>query len=54
MHVYGGHGSFNDYAPLLSDGHGGFNLIPGTERFSELAGAVYESALSLRAIGNAV
>jgi hypothetical protein len=53
MHVYGGHSSFNDYAPLMSDGQGGFKLIPGAERFSELAGAVHESALSLRAIGNA-
>lgn len=54
MHVYGGHSSFNDYAPLVADGEGGLKLIPGAEQFSEVAGLVYEKAISLRVIGNAV
>lgn len=53
MHVYGGHSSFNDYAPLVGDGNGGFKLMLGAERFSEIAGAVHERALALRAVGNA-
>jgi hypothetical protein len=52
MSVYRGAGSFNDYAPAVYDQHTGrCTLIPGTERFEQLSGQVYDEALSLRVIG---
>jgi hypothetical protein len=49
--VYGGAGSFTDYAPVRIKADGTFSLIAGMENFSELSGAVYESALELRVVG---
>ena len=53
MHVYGGMGSFNDYAPTCYDAQTGrYTAIPGTEAFDEIAGRVYDGALSLRVVGH--
>jgi len=52
-HVYGGAGSFNDYAPILAKADGTFGIIAGMDSFSELSGNVYSSALALRVVGNA-
>jgi hypothetical protein len=45
MNVFGGMGSFNDYAPWQN----GRN-IPGMEALSDVSGAVYHSALALRSV----
>jgi len=45
MHVFGGMGSFNDYAPW----HNGCT-IPGMETLAEASGNVYQSALALRVV----
>jgi len=52
-HVYGGAGSFSDYAPARAKADGTFGAIAGMDRFSELSGNVYTSALALRVVGNA-
>jgi hypothetical protein len=52
-HVYGGAGSFGDYAPARAKTDGTFGTIPGMDRFSEVSGNVYTSALALRIVGNA-
>ncbi|NIK40541.1 hypothetical protein FHY12_002866 [Xanthomonas arboricola] len=51
-HVFGGSGSFNDYAPVVPQLDGTFNVIAGMERFDELSIKVYHSALALRVTGN--
>ncbi|MCW4455688.1 hypothetical protein OK348_12920 [Flavobacterium sp. MXW15] len=52
MCVYGGAGSFNDYAPVTRIGSGGaLELISGMEDVDTLAGKVYQSALALRVVG---
>lgn len=45
MHVFGGMGSFNDYAPW----HNG-QVIRGMEALDAASGAVYDAALELRRI----
>ena len=51
MSVYGGAGSFGDYAPTLYDrSTGRCSVIPGTESFEQLASRVYDEALSLRVV----
>lgn len=51
MHVFGGAGSFGDYAPGIYDRTTGrFASIPGTEGFEQLSSRVYDQALSLRAV----
>ena len=45
MSVFGGMGSFNDYAPFR-----GGRVIAGMESLEDISGRVYESALSLRVI----
>lgn len=45
MHVFGGMGSFNDYAPWRNG-----RTIPGMETLAEASGNVYESALALRVV----
>jgi hypothetical protein len=53
MHVYGGMGSFSDYAPTSYDAQTGRRTpIPGTATFDEIAGRVYDGALSLRVVGH--
>jgi hypothetical protein len=52
-HVYGGAGSFTDYAPIQVTGVGTFKVIAGMEQLAELSGKVHSSALALRVIGNA-
>ena len=52
MSVYGGAGSFSDYAPVTQAHPGGpFALIPGMESVDTLSGRVYQSALALRVVG---
>jgi hypothetical protein len=45
MHVFGGMGSFNDYAPWQNG-----RTIPGMETLTDVAGNVYQAALALRAV----
>jgi len=45
MQVFGGMGSFNDYAPWQNG-----QVIRGMEALTEAGGAVYEFALDLRRI----
>jgi hypothetical protein len=45
--VFGGMGSFNDYAPLSANPNGSFHVIHGMERLDQSASAVYENALAL-------
>lgn len=45
MHIFGGMGSFNDYAPWRSG-----QVIPGMETLDAASGAVYDAALELRRI----
>lgn len=45
MHVFGGMGSFNDYAPWQNG-----KVIRGMEALTEAGAAVYESALDLRRV----
>ena len=52
-HVFGGAGSFNDYAPVRAEADGTFGPIAGMDGFDELSGNVYDSALALRVVGNA-
>ena len=48
LHVYAGAGSFNDYVPGNYDTKTGrYSLIPGTERFENLANEVWDIALEL-------
>lgn len=50
--VFGGSGSFGDYAPARPTASGnGFEIIPGMENVSSLAGRVYRAALDLRVVG---
>ena len=49
MSVFGGMGSFNDYAPVRSSG-GSFTVIPGMDSLTDVSGLVYESALALRVV----
>ena len=51
-HVFGGSGSFSDYAPVMQKPDGTFSIVAGMESFDELAAKVYDSALALRVIGN--
>lgn len=51
-HVFGGSGSFNDYAPVVQRLDGTFSIIVGMDSFDELASKVYDSALALRVAGN--
>jgi hypothetical protein len=51
MSVYGGAGSFGDYAPTVYDrSTGRCSVIPGTESFELLSSRVYDEALSLRVV----
>jgi hypothetical protein len=52
-HVYGGAGSFNDYAPVRANADGTFGIIAGMDHLSELSSKVYDSALAIRVIGHA-
>lgn len=52
--VFGGAGSFNDYAPATADATGRISVIPGMEQFNEVAEQVYQNALALRVVGNAL
>ena len=45
MHVFGGMGSFNDYAPWRNG-----QVIRGMEALDAASGAVYDAALELRRI----
>ena len=45
MYVFGGMGSFNDYAPWQNG-----RAIPGMEALTDTAGRVYQSALVLRTV----
>ncbi|WP_157480942.1 MULTISPECIES: hypothetical protein [unclassified Lysobacter] len=51
MSVYGGMGSFNDYAPVTQRSDGTYGLLPGMELIDTLSGKVYQSALALRVSG---
>ncbi|QSX74967.1 hypothetical protein HIV01_017815 [Lysobacter arenosi] len=52
MCVYGGSGSFNDYAPVTRVGpDGALELVAGMDAVDRLAGKVYRSALALRVVG---
>jgi hypothetical protein len=51
MSVFGGMGSFNDYAPVRPIGNGKFAVISGMEELTDVSGRVYDSAVALRAIG---
>jgi hypothetical protein len=53
MHVFGGSGSFNDYAPVTTYQDGTFQVVAGMEGVGELAGNVYDAALALRVIRHA-
>ncbi len=47
-HVFGGMGSFNDYAPVKADpAPPGFKLIDGMDRLAAVANQVYDRALEL-------
>ncbi|WP_408265267.1 DUF6966 domain-containing protein [Paraburkholderia sediminicola] len=47
-HVYGGMGSFNDYAPVIYDAATRrYAPIPGTEDFDSIRGRVFDLALAL-------
>ena len=48
--VFGGMGSFNDYAPVRPAGNGTYAVIPGMESLTEVSGRVYDSAVALRVI----
>jgi hypothetical protein len=50
MSVFGGMGSFNDYAPVRPVGDGTFAVIPGMESLANASANVYDSALSLRIV----
>jgi len=50
MSVFGGMGSFNDYAPVRSTGDGAFAAISGMEGLTNVSGLVYDSALALRTV----
>jgi hypothetical protein len=50
MSVFGGIGSFNDYAPVRPVGDGSFATIPGMESLTDISASVYDSALSLRTV----
>lgn len=53
IHVYGGMGIFTDYAPVSYDSPSGrWTPIRGMESFDQIAGRVYDGALSLRVIGH--
>ena len=45
MHVFGGMGSFNDYAPWQNG-----RTIPGMEALTDASGNVYQSAFALRVV----
>lgn len=50
-HVYGGMGSFNDYAPVIYDAATRrYARIPGTEDFDDIRGRVFDLALALIAV----
>ena len=51
--VYGGMGSFNDYAPVAADDTGLFIVIRGMESLGVVANQVYERALNLMVTGDA-
>lgn len=52
MSVYGGMGSFNDYAPMRFDPISGrYSHLPGAETFDDVATRVYEDAIALRTSG---
>ena len=54
MCIYGGAGSFNDYAPVTYVGESGrLEILPGMEAVDTLAGEVYQSALALRTVAEA-
>ena len=48
--VFGGTGSFNDYAPVTLAQGGAVSVIPGMERLDQIAGQVHESALALMVV----
>ncbi len=50
MSVFGGMGSFGDYAPVREVPGGTFSVIPGMETLPDLSGRVYGSALALRTV----
>lgn len=50
IHVFGGMGSFTDYAPIkYNEESASFTLIAGAEDFANAADQVHEHALALRA-----
>ncbi|WP_428825190.1 DUF6966 domain-containing protein [Azonexus sp. IMCC34842] len=52
--VFGGMGSFNDYAPLAANPNGSFSVVPGMEHLERFSGKVYESALALMVVEGGV
>lgn len=48
--VFGGMGSFNDYAPVAVAQGGSVSVIRGMERLDQIAGQVHESALALMVV----
>ena len=48
--VFGGMGSFNDYAPVSLAQDGSVSVIPGMERLDQIAGQVHENALALMVV----
>jgi hypothetical protein len=50
--VFGGMGSFNDYAPFKRMADGTYAPILGMEGLEAISGKVYESAIALRVVGS--
>jgi hypothetical protein len=51
-YVYGGMGSFNDYAPVAANATGTFSVIRGMDGLEVIANHVYERALNLMVTGD--
>jgi len=51
--VYGGSGSFNDYAPPSTNPVQSKFAVLGTDEFAELSTGAYNAALALRVVGYA-
>lgn len=48
--VFGGMGSFNDYAPVTLSQCGSVSVIRGMEHLDQIAGQVHENALALMVV----